>query len=121
MLNRKRRAEVAQQFADRRRREDEAPRLHDEVPRLAILALTIDEHRPGGVAPSAGHIRRVVVDRAPALFVVPCSAPGCEGGVHDLTYAVMRELRLGAVHFEGESGCDGCECVLRHVGTAEYR
>lgn len=120
MNSRRRRTEVSQQFTDRRRREDEAPRLRDEVPRLASLALTLVERR-AAIASGAGHIRRVVVDRAPALFVVPCSAPGCEGGTHDLTRAVMAELRLGSARFEGEHGCDACACVLAHVGGAEYR
>lgn len=120
MLSRRRRSEIAQEFADRRRREDEAPRLSEEVPRLANLALTVDERRPG-IPPSAGHIRRVVVARAPALFVVRCSAPGCESGIHDLTSSVMRELRRGAVSFEGDSGCNECACTLCHVAVAEYR
>jgi hypothetical protein len=33
----------------------------------------------------------------------------------------MRELHRGAVHFEGDTGCDACGCVLSLVGTAEYR
>ena len=30
-----------------------------------------------------------------ALFVVPCSASGCPSGAHDLTSAIMPELRRG--------------------------
>ncbi|MFT3773459.1 MAG: hypothetical protein QM820_49415 [Minicystis sp.] len=121
MLSRKRRTEAAQISADRRRREDEAPRLHDEVPQLVSLSLTVDERRPGIGSSGTGHIRRVVVERAPALFVMPCSAPGCEGGVHDLTSTVMRDLRRGATRFEGDTGCDSCACELHHGATAAYR
>jgi hypothetical protein len=32
-------------FAERRRREDEARRLHDEVPQLRTLKLEVEEHR----------------------------------------------------------------------------
>jgi hypothetical protein len=121
MLTRRRRAEIAQEFADRRRKEDDAPRLQDEVPQLLNLALTIEERRPGLGSHGAAHIRRIVVDRAPALFVMRCTAPGCESGVHDFTHSVMRELRRGLTSFEGEAGCDGCACQLFHTAKAEYR
>jgi hypothetical protein len=121
MMGRRRKGELAQHVADRRRREDEAPRLQAEVPQLARLSLAVGERPAGVLDPGAGHIRRVVVDSAAALFLVPCTAGGCQGGAHDLTSVVMRELRRGATHFEGDTSCDGCACVLTHVGTAEYR
>ncbi|APR74719.1 Hypothetical protein A7982_00065 [Minicystis rosea] len=120
MLSHKRKSERAQQAADRRRREDEAPRLRAEVPNLTRLSLVIVERTAGGVGSGPEHIRRIVVERASALFVVPCSASGCNGGVHDITPLVLRELRRNAARFEGETGCDGCGCVLSHVGSAEY-
>jgi hypothetical protein len=121
MMGRRHRDEVAQLVAQRRRREDEAPRLAAEVPRLASLHLEIDERRPGAVLAGGAHVRRIVVERAPALFVMRCGGPECSEGVHDLTGAVMRSLHTGAARFEGECGCDGCACVLRYVGVAAYR
>jgi hypothetical protein len=120
VLSRRRGRELAEHTAARRRREDEAPRLTAEVPTLATLSLTIEERRAGGIIISP-HIRRVVVETAPAIFIVPCGASGCAQGMHDLTYAVVRELRSGATQFSGETSCDGCDCVMRHAGNATYR
>lgn len=121
MISRKKKGEVAQHTADRRRREDDAPRLQVEVPRLARLSLSLGERGAGGHDLGAAHIRRVVVESAAALFLVPCSAPGCPSGAHDLTAAIMPELRRGSTRFEGATGCDACGCVMSHVGNAEYR
>jgi hypothetical protein len=120
MQARGRRKELAQHVVDRRRREDEAHRLIAEVPTLARLSLSIEEHGTNGVEVSTRHVRRVVVEHAAAHFELGCSAEGCEGA-HDATSAVMRELRSGARHLEGEIGCSLCGCVLRYVGDAEYR
>src|SRR4051794_13387565 len=107
MLSRRKRGEVAQATADRRRREDEAPRLREGAPSLVSLDLAIEERRPSSATRDAGHTRRIVVDRAPALFVMPCAAPGCTGE-HDITRAVMQDLDRGATRFEGECQCDAC-------------
>ena len=45
MQSRGRNSEAAQRSAERRRREDEAPRLRERVPALATLRLEIEEHR----------------------------------------------------------------------------
>jgi hypothetical protein len=121
MSQRRKRGEVAQNVADRRRREDDAPRLQVEVPRLARLSLSLGERGAGGRDPGSAHIRRVVMESAAALFLVPCSAPGCPSGAHDLTTAIMPELLGGSTRFEGETGCDACGCVMSHLGDAEYR
>ncbi len=119
MMNHKRGREVPQHVVDRRRREDEAPRLHAEVPHVLTLSLAIEERRPSGTI-AARHVRRVVVQSAPALFVLPCGAPQCDGGVHEISFAVLRELRRGSATFEGETSCDRCDCALFHAGTATY-
>jgi hypothetical protein len=121
MISRSRRRELAQHVVDRRRREDDAPRLLAEVPALARLSLAVEERAENGFGLGGGHIRRIVVEHAAALFEVPCSASGCDGGVHDLSAGVMRELRRGTARFEGDTGCDRCGCVLHHVANAEYR
>jgi hypothetical protein len=69
----------------------------------------------------------VLVDRAPALFFVPCGDPRCVDGGHDLTHAIMRSLHAGETRFEGEDRCHGsvgsseCGHTLLYVGLATYR
>jgi len=125
--NNRRRSEGAERFAERRRREDEAPRLTAEVPRLQSLALEIEERSEGGSpVPGPTHVRRVVVAHAPALFVVPCGDALCRDGGHDVTNAVMRALRANETRFEGQDACTGsigaaqCSRVLHFVGIATY-
>jgi hypothetical protein len=118
-------SEGAQRFAERRRREDEAPRLTAEVPRLQSLTLEIEERSEGSPVAEPTHVRRVVVEHAPALFVVPCGDSRCRDG-HDVTSAIMTALRAGETRFEGQDICGGsvgtgqCSRVLRFVGIATY-
>lgn len=125
-MNRRNR-DAANRFAERRKREDESPRLVAEVPNLESLRLEFEERRPGVISAEVSHIRRVVVEHAPALFEVPCSDPSCTDGGHDLTNGIMRFLRRGEEKFEGEDTCLGqigntsCERILRYIGTATYR
>jgi hypothetical protein len=122
----RRHSEGAQRFAERRKREDEAPRLTAEVPGLQSLALEIEERTEGGPVAEATHVRRVVVQHAPALFVLPCGDARCRDGGHDVTNDVMRALRAGETRFEGQDVCAGsvgtaqCSRVLRFVGVATY-
>ncbi len=114
----------ALRFAERRRREDEAPRLATVVPALASLRLELSE-RSGSSSPLR-HIRRVLVDRAPAVFVVCCTDPRCIDGDHDLTSAVMRSLGSHKTKFSGTDDCSGtlgpspCGRVLDFEAFAEY-
>jgi hypothetical protein len=124
---RKRRTEAAERFAERRKREDDAPRLKDRVPELATLKLDVEEsHDTTGTA-RAKHARHIVVDRAPALFVVPCGDPSCEGGGYDITDTIMRALTSHSETFEAEDHCYGsigsaqCRRTLKVTGTATYR
>jgi len=119
--------EAALRFAERRRREDESPRLRDVVPTLESLELKLGESRSGVRLTEVSHTRRIVVERAPALFEVPCQDPSCKDGGHDLTADVLRALRSGAEDFEGQDICAGqvgtgsCQRVLSYVATATYR
>ena len=126
MHNRKT-SEAADRFNERRRREDEAPRLKTEFPTLQSLALEIRETSAGAAtASSPMHIRRIMVDTAPALFVVPCGDARCQHGGHDITSVLRSHLRSHETRFEGEHECRGstddamCSRVLRFVGTATY-
>lgn len=115
----------AERFLERRKREDEAPRLHDEVPGLVSLQLDIEDR--DGVIQGAKYTRRIVVNRAPALFLVPCGDPRCEGDGHDLTREVMTALRSQEMLFRGEDPCQGsvgpgaCSHVVVFEGVATYR
>jgi hypothetical protein len=123
--NRKQR-EAAERLAERRKREDAAPRLTAEVPRLQSLTLEIQETSEGSSVAEPTHVRRIVVQHAPALFVLPCGDSRCKDGGHDVTHAVMRPLRAGETRFEGQDACAGslgtapCTRVLNFVGTATY-
>ena len=114
---------AAQRFADRRQREDEAPKLSSQVPSLLSLKLDVEERSGVG---GTKHIRRFLVDRAPALFLVPCGDPRCVDGEHDLTMTVMHALRDRQISFSGQDECRGsigsspCLRVLHFDGTAEY-
>lgn len=115
--------EAMRRAAARRQREDDAARLLDKVPNLKRLALHIEERPLGPEGPPVRHIRHVVVERAPALFEIPCSERGCHGGGHDLTRRVLRALRGGKAEFSGKHRCsgeiDGAECQVEICFEAE--
>jgi hypothetical protein len=127
LQSRGRNSEAAQRFAERRRREDEARRLREQVPSLATLRLEIEERRGTVNAGDPKHLRLVVVDSAPALFELPCGDHACKDGGHDLTDSVLANLSAGRTRFEVEDPCNGsigtahCGCVMRLVGMATYR
>jgi hypothetical protein len=72
--------EASERHAERRRREDEAPRLTATVPNLTSLKLQVREYKSDITVAEAGHIRHVVVANAPLLFVLPCRDPACKDG-----------------------------------------
>lgn len=127
MNGRGRQSEIALRSAERRRREDEAPRLTARVPRLESLVLEIEERRPGAVSADVHHTKRVVVTHAPALFDLTCCDRSCKDGGHDITRAIMYELERGSTDFEGEDTCHGalgstqCSRVLRYKAKASYK
>jgi hypothetical protein len=113
-------------FAERRKREDEARRLRDEVPRLRTLKLEVEEHRREATIAETKHVRHIIVDRAPALFELPCNDPACRDGGHDLTEAMTQRLRAQSTQFVLEDVCMGdvrgasCGRVVRVLATATY-
>ena len=119
-------SEAAERFAERRRREDEAPRLRARIPGLVGLRLEVEERRAISPAVESRHVRHIV-DSAPALFVLPCSDPVCKDGGHDVTSAVLRGLQSGAARFEVEDACMGdvgsahCGRIVRVIAIATYR
>jgi hypothetical protein len=128
MFNRRRHTEATARAIERRQREDEAPRLKQRISALKELRLEIEERADGGTNIVARHIRRIVVDRAPALFMIPCSESRCHEGGHDLTDEIMRALGSKSTDFQGEDRCFGqlgmgpgsCGRVLNYAAHAEY-
>ena len=118
--------DAAARFAERRRIEDEAPRLRDVVPRLTKLRIEIAEGREHATTAEISHKRVVVVAVAPSLFVFPCGDASCKDGGHDVTHEIVRGLRDGKTEIRGEDTCYGhtgtadCGRVLRYVAYAEY-
>lgn len=115
---------AAERFAERRRRENDAPKLRALVPSLQSLKVVIEERTGVG---STRHVKHVVLESAPALFLVPCGDPRCADGEHDLTMSLMRALEARRTSFQGHDECAGtlgtalCARVLHFDATAEYR
>lgn len=122
-----RRNEAAERFADRRRQEDEAPRLRDVVPDLVSCRIEIAESRGARTTADVTHTRHLVVEHAPALVVIPCSEPSCRGGGHDITSALLQRLREAQSEIRGEDPCYGqsgaadCGRVMRYRAVATYK
>jgi hypothetical protein len=100
---------------ERRQRDDDAPRLLDEVPTLSSLRIHVAHQRSELGFGGTEHVRVIVVPRAPALFFVPCGDPHCRDGGHDITDPVMRALRAAMPELEGTDPCHGS------LGSAESR
>ena len=119
--------EAAARFAERRKREDLAPRLQAIIPSLETLSLEVNEHREAPAIGGSKHLRRVVVEHAPALFVVACGDPSCKDGGHDITPEVLRHLRQRETLFAIHDTCPGwvgsapCGRILEVAGKATYR
>jgi hypothetical protein len=126
-MNFRRGRAAAERSAERRRREDEAPRLAAVVPDLVSLKLEMSEKRGDIGIAEASHIRRVVVEHAPALFIVPCGESSCRDGGHDITRAVLRGLEQKSTTYEGDDPCTGqtgtapCARVLVFTAHATYK
>jgi hypothetical protein len=125
MHNRKQ-SEAAIRYAERKRREDEAPRLSSEVPSLKSLRLEIEERSGGSLVAEPVHVKLIVVAHAPALFFLPCGDSRCRDGGHDVTHSVLRSLQSKDTQFEGQDVCSGsqgsgqCSRVLHYIAIATY-
>ena len=118
--------ELLRRNAERRRREDEASRLLTEVPGLRTLHMEITESGQSEVTPVVHYIRRFGLTNAPAVFLVPCTDPLCDGGGHDLTSEVLAGLRSHYLRIEGKDTCQGlsrdlhCTRELRFAAIATF-
>lgn len=119
--------EAAARFAERRRREDDAQRLRDVVRSLDTLRLDVEERRSSAQTADVKYTRHIVVDRAPALFVLPCTDRSCEDGDYDITHEILYGLAHGETRIEGEERCHGrsgsgeCGRVIHYLAVATYR
>ena len=126
MMNRRATLEAAERKASRQRREEAAGSLHEAFPTLRSLRLAVQEFRTGAPNAECAHVRRVVVEHAPALFELPCTDAHCQDGGYDVTYEIMRALRAGQKSFEGRQPCQGrrgggeCNRYLHYVADASY-
>lgn len=124
MLPKRVRSEIALRAAERRQREDEAPRLGTLVPELSALQIAFSDGEDGAIVGSS-HVRHVMVKRAPALFEQRCGNPACKGE-HQLTRELMAALRRGDERFESSDPClepvgtSTCHWVLKYTATAVY-
>jgi hypothetical protein len=126
-LNLRRGRAAAERTNERRRREDEAPRLAAVVPELASLRIELSEKRGDVGIADASHIKRVVVEHAPALFLLPCGESSCRDGGHDITRAVLRGLETKSTTYTGDDPCNGqtgsapCARTLVFTAYATYK
>lgn len=120
-----RRTKVNEDVAERRKREDESPRLRTVVPRLVSMRLELSESRGEGQI-EATHIKRIAVENAPSVFMIPCGEPRCKRGSYDLTEPILSGLRRGEHRVEATDRCMGdvgsamCGRVLHCVAVAEH-
>jgi hypothetical protein len=118
--------EARERVAERRRREDDAARLGAEVPALSALKVELEELRGGQPIVGSAHVRHILVESAPALFLFPCGDRACRDGGHDVTAALLRALVRGSTQIEGEDACGGavhgspCARVLRYVARPTF-
>ena len=99
--------EAQERFEERRRREDEARRLHEAIPTLKTLKIDVAELVQGSSIPVARYTKHIVVQRAPALFFLPCGDSDCEDGGYEITREVMLKLTGLTESFDGTLECRG--------------
>ncbi len=126
-MNLRRGRAAAERTNERRRREDEAPRLAAVVPDLESLRIELSEKRGDVGIADASHIKRVVVEHAPALFLLPCGESSCREGGHDITRAGLRGLETKTAVYSGDDPCMGqtgsapCARTLVFTAYATYK
>ena len=106
MMGSRHRSEANARFEERRQREHDSLRLRERVPDLTSLRLEIVEGR-GETKADPKHTRIIMVDTAPALFVLPCADHACRDGGHDVTGAILRGLHAGSASFHIDDDCQG--------------
>jgi hypothetical protein len=109
---------------ERRRREEESPRLLTLIPELLSVRLELSESR--GEQVEFTHIKRIALEHAPSVFMIPCGERRCKHGSYDLTQPIMSALRRRETRVEADDTCMGdvgsarCGRVMKCVAIAEY-
>jgi hypothetical protein len=109
---------------ERRRLEDESPRIAALFPELVGLKIAVEE-RSATATPK--YVRRIVVESAPAVFLLPCSDPHCSDGGHDVSTEILAALRQRLPTMSGSHQCAGtigsanCQRRIWFDVEAEYR
>jgi hypothetical protein len=112
--------------SDRWKRENDAPRLKDEVPGVLKLQLELEELQEDRPIAGTRRVRHFVLANASARFEIPCGEEKCEGGGHDVSHEVLSRLRAREPAFSGRNNCGGmvkdrgCDRTLRYAALAEY-
>lgn len=125
MMNR--RGEAAERFAERRRKEDESPRLSEVAPDLLSCRIEITERRADATTAEVSHTRHLVVARAPSVLFIACSDSSCKEGGHEIGGELLRGFRSRTADIRGEDTCNGdvgtvhCGRILTFAAHAEYR
>jgi hypothetical protein len=110
---------------ERRRIEDDAPRLLTEVPNLKKLKIELSARRDELLVADSTYVRHIMVDSAPALIWIPCGDARCTER-HDITNELLRGLRskqtriTGTIACRGQVGSAECARVLHYTAVAEY-
>lgn len=121
-----RRTDAAERFAERRRQEDEAPRLRDAVPELLTCKIELSTSRASSVTPDVTHTRHLIVDRASTMIFVACSDPACRDGGYDIGSTIVRGLRDRRTEIRGDDACNGnvgaahCGRLLQYRAIATF-
>jgi hypothetical protein len=124
-FRRKRPAGGDEALVERRRRQDAAPRLRDEIVGLLSLRLTFEDLKADGRTSLLRYTRPIAVASAPAHFEFRCMHAECDGE-HDLTGAILPALRESRRTFAGESNCGGlvaglpCDRTITYTFKATY-
>ncbi len=106
----------------RRDKEDGSARLRDAVPSLSALHFQVSSRHGRAQLAETRHLKRFIVDQAPALFEMPCTDKACKEGGHDMTRDILKALNAAEARFEVENDCRaGCGRTLQVVGVAVYR
>jgi hypothetical protein len=119
-------AKLNEDVTERRRREEESPRLLTLIPELISVRLELQESRSGGEQVEYTHIKRIALEHAPSVFMIPCGERRCKHGGYDLTSGTMSGLRRREERIEiddtcmGDVGSSRCGRVLKCVAIAEY-
>jgi hypothetical protein len=110
--------------AEKRQREQSAPRLQTTFPQLTGLMIEVEEHSQ---IACVKYKKRIHVASAPVLFELRCNDERCEHGGYNLTHEICRALRAHETRSRGDLTCDGttgkayCGRRIHYELFADYR